>query len=255
MKRRVTDKQREANRRNAQKSTGPRTPEGKARSRENAVTHGLSATTCITKPLRYENPADFAEIRAKLFADCKPVGISEECTVEMIAAAFQRIKRCEAWETAFMDGALMAVQHCHNKPLEPTANDPLGCGVVLGKDVNEMTWEHLDRFRRAAWADYNRAQNQLRQQQKDRLERPVKEWKAFLAHEKYMERTHAPSIPAHVDPDTIEKPEPYRHTASFCQRCGTAVDELIDAPQTSPEPVEITPAPPQNPEEDLPKAA
>ena len=39
----ATNSQIEANRRNAQKSTGPRTEEGKSRSRFNAVTHGMTA--------------------------------------------------------------------------------------------------------------------------------------------------------------------------------------------------------------------
>ena len=39
----ATNSQIEANRRNAQKSTGPRTQEGKSRSRFNAVTHGMTA--------------------------------------------------------------------------------------------------------------------------------------------------------------------------------------------------------------------
>lgn len=43
----------EANRRNAQRSTGPKTQDGKARSRLNAVKHGLSASL----PALVETPA------------------------------------------------------------------------------------------------------------------------------------------------------------------------------------------------------
>jgi hypothetical protein len=42
-------KQTEANRRNALKSTGPITEEGKLQSRRNAVRHGLTAETVIAR--------------------------------------------------------------------------------------------------------------------------------------------------------------------------------------------------------------
>src|SRR5207248_5159999 len=44
------------NRRNASKSTGPRTPEGKERSKFNALKHGLSARTAV---LPGEDPEAF----------------------------------------------------------------------------------------------------------------------------------------------------------------------------------------------------
>jgi hypothetical protein len=51
-------KQIEANRRNALKSTGPTTPEGKRRSRCNALRHGLTAETVIAA---LENSHDYEE--------------------------------------------------------------------------------------------------------------------------------------------------------------------------------------------------
>ena len=46
-----SEKQLAANRRHAQLSTGPRTPEGKARSRWNALKHGVLAKALIPEPL------------------------------------------------------------------------------------------------------------------------------------------------------------------------------------------------------------
>ena len=53
----TTEKQKEANRRNAQKSSGPRTTQGKRNSCFNAVSHGLTARSVL---LPGEDPAELA---------------------------------------------------------------------------------------------------------------------------------------------------------------------------------------------------
>src|SRR5205809_8089731 len=55
----------ESNRRNAQRSTGPKTQNGKARSSQNAVRHGLTAETVIG-PL--EDPADYGDFELAITA-------------------------------------------------------------------------------------------------------------------------------------------------------------------------------------------
>jgi len=51
----ATEKQFEANRQNAQKSTGPKTPEGRAAVRLNGVKHGLTAETIVEKAAAVNN--------------------------------------------------------------------------------------------------------------------------------------------------------------------------------------------------------
>ena len=56
----------EANRRNAQKSTGPKTEEGKRQSRRNAIRHGLCAETVIET---VEDVDDYRGFEATITAD------------------------------------------------------------------------------------------------------------------------------------------------------------------------------------------
>ena len=91
---RVTEKQLAANRRNALKSTGPRTPQGKAVSRWNALKHGVLAKAIIPGPLEdYESRAEFDALLAALVDDLVPASPLEEMLVERIATCYWRLGR------------------------------------------------------------------------------------------------------------------------------------------------------------------
>ncbi|MHB9026646.1 MAG: hypothetical protein ACYC7E_21145, partial [Armatimonadota bacterium] len=64
-----TERQNEANRQNAQHSTGPRTPEGKARSSMNALKHGFFAKEAL---LPQEDAAEFTTFADALRDDLQP---------------------------------------------------------------------------------------------------------------------------------------------------------------------------------------
>jgi len=92
----MSTRQLEANRRNAAKSTGPKTQAGKASSSRNACTHGFTATTVV---LSTEDGSLFEQLRQELHAELCPVGLIETDLVDEIAAARWRQRRCATFET------------------------------------------------------------------------------------------------------------------------------------------------------------
>ncbi len=94
----ATEKQFEANRQNAQKSTGPRTPEGRAAVRLNGVTHGLTAETIV---LKGESEADFTNLLGSSEAEHDPVTPTEEALVVQLAMATWRLRRLYRQEAGF----------------------------------------------------------------------------------------------------------------------------------------------------------
>ncbi len=87
----------EINRANAQHSTGPRTPEGKAVSRLNATTHGLTAR--LDALVDEETPEDFLKFRQRMFADLAPSGPQETSLAEALVAQHWRLQRIPRVET------------------------------------------------------------------------------------------------------------------------------------------------------------
>ena len=89
-----------ANAANARLSTGPRTVEGKARSSQNARTHGLTAAQLVIAP---EDREEFDELQARLQDDVRPQGALQQVLFDQIVASawnLRRIRRMEAELTA-----------------------------------------------------------------------------------------------------------------------------------------------------------
>src|SRR5271170_5232044 len=93
-------KQIDANRRNASKSTGPKTEEGKEQSRRNAVRHGLTAETVIGA---LENAEDYGAFEAAIIADYDAQSAVERELVLRLASLLWRLRRATTMETGLFE--------------------------------------------------------------------------------------------------------------------------------------------------------
>ena len=92
----VTQRRIEANRRNAARSTGPRTGAGKARVARNAVRHGFFAAPHRWSPQHHR---ELRETYAALRDDIRPHGLGEESCVWMLAHEFARMAAVMRYES------------------------------------------------------------------------------------------------------------------------------------------------------------
>jgi hypothetical protein len=90
----------DANRRNARLSTGPVTEEGKKRSRQNAVRHGLTAETVITA---LEDAEDYAAFEMAVTADYDAQTAVERELVLRLASLLWRLRRATAIEAGLFE--------------------------------------------------------------------------------------------------------------------------------------------------------
>ena len=96
----TSPRQIEANRRNACKSTGPITEEGKQRSRCNAVRHGLTAETVIGA---LEDAEDYKAFEAAIIADYDAQSAVERELVLRLASLLWRLRRATTMETGLFE--------------------------------------------------------------------------------------------------------------------------------------------------------
>jgi hypothetical protein len=92
----TSEKKIQANRQNALKSTGPRTPEGKDAVRLNALRHGLLSKEML---LPGEDEEALRVLGENLRAELQPVGELENLLVDRIISAYWRLRRAGRVET------------------------------------------------------------------------------------------------------------------------------------------------------------
>ncbi|MEN6338009.1 MAG: hypothetical protein ABFE01_27455 [Phycisphaerales bacterium] len=125
----------EANRSNAQKSTGPRTVQGKATASHNAVKHGLLAEQVV---IHGEDPAEFDLYREGMLAELAPEGAVEMMLAERAVSLAWRLRRAErlqsaVFATVYRENANdVVLWPKHGLPIEPRPDEE---EVILGQVV------------------------------------------------------------------------------------------------------------------------
>ena len=153
----ASDKQIQANRLNAQKSTGPQSPEGKKRVAQNRIKHGLAGEHVV---LANEDPSAFDDLLATLNENWDPHSETEAFLVETLAFNQWRLLRIGRMEHASLSRKIQS----HGQP-------------TLSMEVEDLS-RYEGRARRAYYQALNmliklQAVREKQQQQQQPLEEEV----------------------------------------------------------------------------------
>jgi hypothetical protein len=105
----VTEKQIATNRRNAKRSTGPKTAAGKSIVAQNATKHGLRASALVVVPA-LDDVAEWEAHQAATVESLHPIGHLEQQLAERIAALLWRLGRVARFESGLIQSAQEAVE-------------------------------------------------------------------------------------------------------------------------------------------------
>ncbi len=177
----ATERQIAANRLNAQRSTGPKTPEGKAVASRNPVTHGLTSHSGL---LPGETLEDFSDLRARVLAELAPDSAIEIELAERIASLLWRLRRVPAFEAALLawthackeEASLFAADEprlTHSAatptgPVPPAVHDILAFGRSLDGFLKGGVGGRLSRYENALQRQLSAMMLELRRMQERR---------------------------------------------------------------------------------------
>ena len=165
----ATQSQIDANRINAQKSTGPRTPEGKAKSRRNGLLHGLTAKTCM---LDGEDPEALTNLEDAIRDKFKPQDIDEDFLVERMAKARCRYNRIMPLEAGIFNIRL-TVDQAPKEVVEALSQEGQRAWAYLRDANGGNALSKLARYETTLLREYDRSRQELEKLQKIRAARPT----------------------------------------------------------------------------------
>ena len=153
-----------ANRQNAQKCTGPKTVEGKARSSRNALKHGLLSKSVV---LDDEDADVFLTLKQTLHEELAPVGEGERFLVDRIALCQLRLARIARAEGEILTMAAMPrrLKACATGYGRAGFSNPVGTAFASAPGE---TGDRLLRYERSYESSLLRALHELERTQRRR---------------------------------------------------------------------------------------
>ena len=148
----ATERQIEANRRNSQSSTGPRTPEGKSASRFNALKSGIDAQALV---IPGEDPAELEALTDEYYARWLPSNADECLLVDGLIHANWQLRRLRRVQAQLWQHELNEAAQSRFNPLDD--HGPLG--DVYGRSLDKFT--RLQRHLESTERSYFRASKEL----------------------------------------------------------------------------------------------
>jgi hypothetical protein len=196
----------DANRLNAQKSTGPRTPEGRAAVRLNGVTHGLTAETLV---LKGESESDFKAVFEALEAEYQPATPTEETLVADLAMATWRRRRLYNMEVGYYNQRLQELADYAN---EEKLNDSCRLGMIA--DSNNNTMALIGRQEARLERTYYRALHELQRLRKEREAKSALVCKSEVGPSQALPSQQTNNIPSPPEPMIAAKIPAPSHPAT-----------------------------------------
>src|ERR1700735_1544787 len=164
----ATKSQIDANRRNAQKSTGPKTQEGKDKSGRNGLQHGLTAKTCM---LEDEDPEALVDLLEEIREKFDPQDTDEDFLIERMAKARCRYNRIMPLEAGIYNIRLAVDQAPKQLAGQSQAGQRAWAYMRDANGGNALSQQA--RYETSLLREYDRCRQELEKLQKIRAARPT----------------------------------------------------------------------------------